>query len=84
MTHEMRRARHQRLMTRMADALGVDLDRETLSGRLPPETLETMVDRCTGCSNPDGCERVLGAPGTVLAEAPAQCRNAERLVRLLE
>lgn len=83
MTQDNRRTRHLKLVTRMADALGVDLEAESYAGRLEPGTLEGMVDRCVGCSDPAGCEQTLGAPGSRLAAAPAQCRNAERLVRMM-
>jgi hypothetical protein len=82
MTHDTCEDRHLRLVTRMADALGADLETECFSGRLDPAVLDAMVVRCKGCTDPAGCERILGAPGTKLAHPPAQCRNADRLMDL--
>ncbi|MFN3209428.1 MAG: DUF6455 family protein [Roseovarius sp.] len=68
---------HTELVDMMARTLGIDLEEEVYSGQLDPEALCDAVLRCTGCSNPDGCEAWMAAQGTVADAAPAMCRNGE-------
>ena len=72
------RARHEVLMTRMAETLGVDLDAAEMRGDLPPEAREAMLLACTGCSDPAGCARHLAAHPKA-EEAPDFCRNRDLL-----
>jgi hypothetical protein len=72
--------RHAALVDRMAEARGVDLEEQILRGNLRISELEDAVLRCTGCDNPDGCERWLAQveqDGTTVAQTPPQCRNAD-------
>jgi hypothetical protein len=50
---------HENLMNRMARTLGADLDEAELRGDLPPEERFTMLLSCTGCSDPEGCQKWL-------------------------
>lgn len=70
--------RHAQIVDRMADALGVDLEEEALRGHLTIGEIDDAVLRCTGCSNPDACERWLGT-GPQASEPPGFCRNAKLL-----
>ena len=72
--------RHAALMNRMAETVGVDLTAAIADGRLPAEAWREAVVRCTGCSDPEGCQHWLGAhaaddvaPDT----APDYCRNRD-------
>lgn len=81
MSDNTRFQRHERLMSRMADAGGVDLDLSILRGDLTPEQYSDAVFACTGCSDPQGCEQHLrdGRPGV-----PTFCRNGDMIARLSE
>lgn len=71
--------RHAALVDRMAEARGVDLEEQILRGNLRIGELDDAVLRCTGCSNPDGCEHWLTQVeqnGATVSDTPAQCRNA--------
>lgn len=69
--------RHAGLVDEMAKARGVDLEEAIFRGKLTISELEDSVLRCTGCSNPDGCEGWLAAQGdTPAEETPGYCRNA--------
>ena len=73
--------RHATLVDQMATTLDIDLEESTLRGALPIEDLTDMVLRCTGCANPDGCERWLAA--TPKADhTPSYCRNSAELTAL--
>ena len=67
--------RHVRLMNRMGDALGRDLEGELLSGELSPEAYREKVYRCVGCSNPEACQKLLDSVNGVLDGPPEYCRN---------
>ena len=67
--------RHATLMTRMADALGRDLETEMLSGRLAPEDYREKILRCVSCADADACAALLDASGDHLDAAPEFCRN---------
>jgi len=82
MTQTITMKRHANLVDRMADALGIDLEEQTYSGQLDPETLCDAVLRCTGCSDPEGCESWLNAQGGVAEAAPIKCRNAQMFADL--
>lgn len=72
--------RHAALVDRMATTLGVDLEEATMRGDLPMEDIADVVLRCTGCSDPDGCDAWLDAHAAEGADhAPGYCRNAARL-----
>ncbi len=67
--------RHVRLMTGLADALGIDLGAEVAAGRLTPEAYRERIFRCVGCDKSDACERFLADAGGFATEAPEFCRN---------
>ena len=81
MSTEPRFEKHERLMRHMADANGVDLDLAVQQGEFSPEEYLSAVLACTGCSNPDACEKQLrdGRSGI-----PVFCRNGETLRGLSE
>ncbi len=70
---------HERLMSRMADANGVDLDLAMQQGDLTPENFTAAVLACTGCSDPGACNQHLQDG---LTEIPAFCRNGDMIARL--
>jgi hypothetical protein len=74
--------RHDRLMGRMADTLGVDLAEEAMHGRLGPEDLRSLLVRCTGCGQASACEGWLDAQSGQASLAPDYCRNKDQLERL--
>ena len=74
--------RHARLVSRMADALGVDLDQRVQEGEVLPEEVDVQVFNCMGCTAPDACGDWIKAHGGNLTAAPAFCRNKETLERL--
>ena len=67
--------KHIRLMTRMADTLGIDLETEMMSGRLSPESYQSRVFACVGCRNADDCAAFLDASDGTAGAAPGYCRN---------
>ena len=70
---------HARLMDRMADRNGADLDLALQSGRITPEKLRAAILSCTACTNPEDCEHRLetGEEGV-----PDYCRNADLIKRV--
>ena len=68
--------RHSRLMDRMADRNGADLDLALQSGAVSPGEVRAAVLACTGCTDPENCEDRLdaGVPGL-----PDYCRNADMI-----
>ncbi|SMX46946.1 DUF6455 family protein [Maliponia aquimaris] len=76
--------RHARLVDEMAKARGVDLEEAIFRGKVTMFDLEDSVLRCTGCSDPAGCEHWLAAQqGAQAEETPGYCRNAS-LFRMLK
>lgn len=72
--------RHAALVDRMATTLGVDLEEATMRGDLPMDALADVVLRCTGCSDPNGCDHWLDDHAqTGAAHAPSFCRNSTLL-----
>ena len=67
--------KHIRLMTRMAETLGTDLEAETMSGRLTPETYQSYVFSCVGCEKAGECASFLDAANGQAKAAPDYCRN---------
>lgn len=78
MSFDNRYRTHERLMTQLAAAQGVDLDLDMQTGALLPETYQEAVLACTGCSDPDGCRTHLLRNQT---GAPAFCRNRELVAK---
>lgn len=79
MSDAFRVQKHERLVRRMAEANGVDLELAELKGDFGPEEFRSAVLACTGCSDPHACEERLkgGHTGT-----PAYCRNGDIFRRL--
>jgi len=69
--------RHTDLVDRMASTLGLDLEEKVYAGQLDPETLCDTVLRCTGCTDPDGCEAWMAAQAGAVEATPIMCRNGE-------
>jgi hypothetical protein len=80
--------KHARLVSRMAEALGIDLDEAAMRGVLPQSELTDAVLRCTGCTNPDQCARWLdestGESTGDADDSPAFCRNSDLFRTLKE
>lgn len=75
--------RHVALLNTMAGTLGVDLTGAMATGSFQPEAWRGAVLRCTGCSDPDGCQHWLAEHAeTGAGAAPDFCRNADLLARL--
>lgn len=74
--------RHADLVDRMANALGLDLEEAIQSGQLRIDSLGEAVLSCTGCSNPEGCERWLEMQTGRAKDAPGICRNVQMFTDL--
>ena len=81
MTSEDRYPRHARLVTKMADRVGLDVIESMQRGELDSENLRQMVHRCEGCTDPDACEQMLDS-GAQIDNPPSYCRNANRFEQL--
>ncbi|MDJ1015338.1 MAG: DUF6455 family protein [Paracoccaceae bacterium] len=71
-----RLAHHERLVERMADRNGVDLELALQSGALNPGELQAAVLSCAGCAAPEDCETRLDRGDHGI---PGYCRNADML-----
>ena len=69
--------RHADLVDRMAGTLGLDLEEKVYAGQLDPETLCDAILRCTGCSDPNGCEAWMARQTAPVDATPLMCRNGE-------
>jgi Family of unknown function (DUF6455) len=69
--------RHAQLVDRMASALGLDLEEAGMRGDLPASEVTDAVLRCTGCTDPDACERWLDDHPQGAAATPGHCRNSD-------
>jgi len=72
---------HSRLMGRMADRLGADLDEAELRGDITPEEREDMVLSCTNCTSPGACREWLSSHDSA-EDAPEYCRNGSKIKAL--
>lgn len=79
MSYHDKLARHEALMTRMADLNGADLALAGQVGLVSPEEVFEAAQACMGCSEVQACERHLaaGEPGL-----PEFCRNGETMQQL--
>lgn len=68
--------KHANLVDRMSDRLGVDLEEEVLRGNVAPDLIPDLVLRCTSCTNPEACQRLLATEDRLEA-APGYCKNRE-------
>lgn len=69
--------RHSQLVTRMADAIGVDLEEKQMRAELAPEALDGAVHRCMGCDDPNGCQRWMDSQEQRAPAPPSYCKNIE-------
>ncbi|MEL6619376.1 MAG: DUF6455 family protein [Pseudomonadota bacterium] len=68
---------------RMATARGLDLQEASMRAGLTPDDIADLVQRCTGCTQPDGCDNWLASHGGQSVSAtPGYCRNADMFARL--
>lgn len=74
-------AKHAALVDHMADHLGVDLEEQVLRGTVAPDLVPDLVLRCTNCTDPDACARLLAATET-LDQAPDYCVNRDTLASI--
>ncbi|MDG1430029.1 MAG: DUF6455 family protein [Paracoccaceae bacterium] len=81
MADDSRFTRHARLVSEMADRIGLDLVEEMQRANVDNEDVRMMVHRCEGCTDPEACEKVL-AQGRPLENPPEYCRNANEFSRL--
>jgi hypothetical protein len=70
---------HEKLMSRMADRNGADLDLALQTGMVSPGELQDAVLTCTGCTEPEACEARLDSGETGL---PGYCRNADLITSI--
>lgn len=75
MVQDEKYVRHARLVSVMADRVGLDLVEELERGRIESEGLRQMVHRCQNCSDPEACEKLL-AQSQPMDNPPSYCRNA--------
>lgn len=73
--------KHASLVDRMADNLGVDLEEAVLRGEIAPDLLPDLVLRCTKCTDPEACARLLDDPKQLKA-APSFCVNRDTLEKM--
>ena len=78
MTAEDRYTRHARLVSKMADRVGLDLVEGMQRGEVDSEEIREMVNQCIGCTDPEACAKLL-ASDTKIENPPEFCRNAEKL-----
>ncbi len=74
--------RHARLMDKMAETLGLDLEEAAMRGTLPMDDIADVVLSCTNCSNPDHCETWLGEHADGADATPGYCRNKDLFAEL--
>jgi hypothetical protein len=74
--------RHAQLVDRMASALGLDLEEETMRGHLTMDELTDAVLNCTGCTGTEDCTQWLATRTTPETTPPAYCRNAHLFAEL--
>lgn len=75
--------KHAELFDKMADVLGVDLEKAIEdTGALNLIELGDAVLRCAGCSDPSHCAGWLNAHENGAEKAPGYCQNIELFERL--
>lgn len=80
MTETSKRDEHARLVLRMADRQGLDLQEMIVRAEFTEEQLDDAIDGCMGCTQPAACKCALDSAGPSL-EVPEYCRNADLLSR---
>ncbi|MEM8580701.1 MAG: DUF6455 family protein [Pseudomonadota bacterium] len=76
-------AKHAALVDAMAEHLGVDLEEHVMRGLIEPELIPDLVLRCTKCSDPERCARLM-ATAERLGAAPAFCLNRKTLEEIAD
>jgi len=74
--------KHASLVDRMSTKLGVDLEESVMRGDVAPDLIPDLVLRCTNCTDPDACARMLDDKAPLDA-APSFCVNRDTLQKLL-
>ena len=64
-----------------SDHLGVDLEETLFRGKIAPDMIPDLVLRCTKCTDPEACARLLASTERLEA-APSFCVNRETLEKL--
>lgn len=74
---------HGKLVEKMADAVGVDLEELEQRGTLSAEARDDLVKRCVGCADTCECQQYLAqtVPGTADA-APDYCLNRDEFAAM--
>ncbi len=67
--------RHADLLDRMAEAVGLDLQEESIRGCLPFGELADAVIKCADCTRVSECEAWLGKEHEPGSLAPGYCLN---------
>jgi hypothetical protein len=78
MTGEDRYTRHARLVSKMADRVGLDLVEGMQRGEIDSEDIREIVHLCTGCIDPEACSKLLASDAKI-DNPPEFCRNAKKL-----
>ncbi len=76
-------AKHAALVDSMAEHLGVDLDEQVMRGAVEPDLIPDLVLRCTNCTDPEACARLLVMTER-LDEAPHYCVNRKNLSEIVD
>ena len=76
MSADDRFTHHAKLVSKMADKVGIDLTEEMQRGKVDAEDLRMMVHRCEGCTDPEDCIALMES-GDKSAFPPSYCRNAD-------
>ncbi|MHA6324563.1 DUF6455 family protein [Roseivivax sp. CAU 1753] len=74
--------KHHRIVTRMSEALDLDLEVERQKGAFAPGEMEDAVLACTHCDSTEACATWLTQQDTPVADAPEYCRNRSRFAAL--
>ncbi|QFS81299.1 hypothetical protein FIU97_00445 [Roseivivax sp. THAF40] len=70
--------KHRRIVSMMAEALGLDIETLRQRGRVPPGEMEAAVLACTQCDRSDACASWLMDFTARPEETPGYCRNRTR------
>ena len=74
--------RHDKLMTRMADRLGVDFAEAFYCGKIGPQSLRNAHFACVSCRESAACAEWLADTSAGAEAAPDYCRNKDLFARL--
>ena len=74
--------KHERLVSQMAETLGLDLVEEVQRGNLAPSELRNRVFRCVGCDCTQACASWMADHVQGAEAAPEYCRNHQMFADL--